>query len=381
MTGQECGFYVKRGVELVRGEGTTVWDSKGRSYLDLTSGHGVLNLGHRHPKVVQAMQNQLNRMTICSNAFDNPVRTEYIHRLAQFLPKGLRQVFLCNSGTEAVECSLKMARWITGRTGFVSAMRGFHGRSMGSLSITFNPKYRKPFEPLIEGCSYVPFGNIEALETCITASTAAVILEPIQGEGGVYPAARDYLKRVRQLCDDRGVLLVLDEVQTGFGRTGTLFALEQYGIIPDMLLMAKAMGGGVPIGGVVCRNDFHFKPGLHGNTFGGNPLSSAAALASLEQLTHSGFLDSVRQKSAFLRTELERIECSELLEIRMCGLMIGLQFSTKIHSTLAKLVDSGILALPAGPKVLRLLPPLIISPEEIVQTVDVLQEVLSRPTH
>ncbi len=246
------GLYTKQNFVIVRGQGASLWDADGNEYIDCSSGHGVANLGHANPKVAEAVYKQASTLITLFETFPNDQRAILMEKLTALTP-GLDRVFFCNSGTESVEAAVKFARLSTGRRGIVAAMRGFHGRTMGALSATWNKKYRKPFEPLVPDYSHVPYNNIEALEKEVNDQTAAVLLEPVQGEGGVYPADPSYMESVRELCDRTGALLIMDEVQTGFGRTGMMFAYQHYGITPDMLCVAKSLGGRRPDGRGVVR--------------------------------------------------------------------------------------------------------------------------------
>ena len=372
----ECDLYHKRDVCLVRGMGSQVWDDKGNVYLDCVSGHGVANLGHQHPHVMQAIRQQLDRLVSCSNVFFNDIRSSYLERLVKAAPEGLNRVFLCNSGTESIEAAMKFARLTTGRPGFISALRGFHGRTFGALSLTFNPKYREPFRPHLPDCSYVPFNKIDALQKELNPQTAAVVLEIVQGEGGVNIGNRTYLQEVKRLCNQNGTLLIIDEVQTGFGRTGSLFASQAMGIQPDMITLAKAMGGGLPMGGVLCADRVKVSQGLHGSTFGGNPLACAAGLAVLEVLEEDSLLDEVIRKGILFRDLLTAMDSTRVVDVRGLGLMIGVELRERAQSVLVELMQRGVLALPAGPKVLRFLPPLTISDGEIRKVVAVLKNIL-----
>ena len=251
----ESGVHAKRDVMFVRGQGTRVWDDQGNAFLDCATGHGVAILGHAHPKIVAAIQNQAATLITCTDTYFNDVRARFLNKLDSVTPAGMERVFLCNSGAEAVEGALKFARYTTGRTGVVATMRGFHGRTMGALSATHNPKYKKPFEPLVPGFTHVPFNKLEGAEEAIGDDTAAVIVEAVQGEGGVRPADTEFLQGLRRLCDERGALLILDEIQTGMGRTGKMFALEHHGIVPDILCLGKGIGGGVPMGRHSARSE------------------------------------------------------------------------------------------------------------------------------
>ena len=272
------GVYGKRDLAIVRGEGALIWDDEGNEYIDCVAGIGVANVGHCHPAVSAAIAAQAQTLITCQEMFYNDKRAQLLEALVAVLPDGLDRIFLCNSGTEAIEGAIKFARLSTGRTNIVAAMRGFHGRTYGALSATHKKDYREPFLPLVPGFSHVPFENIEKMKTAVTDQTAAVILEVVQGEGGVRPGSSEYFKAVRQLCDETGALLIIDEVQTGFGRTGRWFASEHVGIVPDLLALGKAIAGGVPMGAIAIGPRVTELPtGVHGSTFGGNALACAAA--------------------------------------------------------------------------------------------------------
>lgn len=374
----ESGVHAKRPIVLVRGQGARVWDDQGRSYIDCATGHGVAILGHCHPKVVEAVQRQAARLITCTDTYYNDTRAQLLERLSQVVPAGMERVFLCNSGTEAVEGALKFARYTTRRAGVVAMMRGFHGRSMGSLSATHNPKYRKPFEPLVPGFTHIPLNKLDAAEQAITEETAAVIVEPVQGEGGVRPAAPEFLQGLRRLCDERGALLIFDEIQTGMGRTGRMLALEHAGVVPDILCLGKGIGGGVPMGAIVLGPKVApLKPGLHGSTFGGNPLACAAALATLQVLEEEGLPERAAEKGAYVFRRLEALhEAPMVREVRGLGLMIGIELKCKSRPYLDVIHERGILALPAGPTVVRLLPPLMIPDDDLDYVLDTVIDVL-----
>ena len=371
------GVYTKQPIAIVRGQGASLFDADGLEYLDCSSGHGVANLGHAHPKIAEALYRQASTLITLFESFPNDQRAILMEKMAQLIP-GLDRVFFCNSGTESVEAALKFARISTGRKNVVAAMRAFHGRTYGSLSATFNKKYREGFEPLVPGFSHVPYNNIEALENAVTEETAAVILEVIQGEGGVYPADPEYIFAARRICDARGALLIVDEIQSGFGRTGKMFAIEHYDVTPDLLVCAKSLAGGMPMGAVLIgRTVRNLTPGVHGSTFGGNPLSCAAAIAALEVIEEEDLSRQAAVKGAYLIDRLNRIESPLIREVRGTGLMIGIELKHKVAPYLKELQERNIIALNAGMTVLRLLPPLVITYQQIDHLVDVLAEVLT----
>lgn len=371
------GVYPKRQVAIVRGEGALLWDADGRMYIDCVGGQGAANLGHAHPAVVAAIREQAERLISCPEIFYNDQRAAYLAELAAALPFAAR-IFLCNSGAEAVEGAIKIARLKTGRTGIVAAVRGFHGRTMGALSATFEPKYREPFMPLVPDFTHVPYNNIAALDAAVTDRTAAVILEPVQGEGGVHPAAPGYLADVERICCERGALLIIDEVQTGFGRTGTLFAIEHHGIAPALLCLAKSIAGGLPMGAIAINAALGpLPPASHGTTFGGSPLVCAAARATLRVMRDEELPRQAAEKGAYALERLAALRLPRIRAVRGQGLLIGIELKERVQPFLVALMERGVLALPAGPNVLRLLPPLVITYEQIDAVIAAIAEVLA----
>lgn len=371
------GAYLKRDLQIVRGAGARLWDADGNEYVDLVGGQGSGNLGHAHPAILQALREQSEQLMICNELFHNPVRARYQAELCR--ASKMDRVFLCNSGAEANEGAIKFARILTGRTKIIATMRGFHGRTNGALSATWNKAYRKPFEPLLPDVTHVPYNKIEKLEAAIDDSTAAVLLEAVQGEGGVHPAADGYLKAVKELCEAHGALLIIDEVQTGFGRTGTLFAHFQDDAQPDMMTNAKSIAGGIPMGAVLLREGLGpIAPGAHGSTFGGNPLACAAGLATLDVLENSGMVENAYEHGAELRQYFEENLSPDIVrEVRGRGYMFGIELRTKITGLLPALQEQGIVALPAGITVLRLLPPLVIERSELERVAEIIVDVVN----
>jgi len=374
----EMNLYPKRGIALARGEGEFVWDSEGKKYIDCTTGVGVAILGHAHPAVVGAVSRQVGTLATCYEPFYNEQRGLLEQKLVSLFG-GNARVMLSNSGTEAVECAIKLARKKTGRKAFVSAMNAFHGRSTGALTLTFKEKYRAPFEPLIGPVARVRYNDAEALKAAVTTETAAVFLEAIQGEGGVRPASAEYLKAARDICTDKGALLVLDEIQTGCGRTGKFFSYEHFGIKPDIACLAKGLGGGIPIGATIATEEASaFTPLEHGTTFGGNPLACAAANAVLDVLQKDRLLEKVSEDGRYLREKLGGIlqPKQQFRELRGMGLMIAIELKVPVKETLSALAQRGVLALPAGEQVVRLLPPFIISRSSLDSVASALSEVV-----
>jgi LysW-gamma-L-lysine/LysW-L-ornithine aminotransferase len=358
----EFGVAEPERLTIVRGEGASLWDDRGRRYVDLGATHGVGNLGASNPDVVGAVERQMRELLYVGSGFRNPVRTAFLEKLLSLLPPSFGSVFLSNSGTEAVEAALKIARSATGRTKIVAARRGFHGRTMGALSATWRPEFREPFEPLVPGVVHVTFNDVPALETAVDDSTALVLLEPVQGEGGIHVASEEYLRAARAVTEGAGALLAFDEVQTGLGRTGRLFAFQRWGIVPDLLTLAKSLAGGVPIGATVVSSEVarRFR-GSHHSTFGGNPLACAAGLAALDYTVRERLPERAERLGVLGMERLSSLSSAKTREVRGLGLMIGVELRERVAPVLQALQRRGFLALPAGATVLRLLPPLVIS--------------------
>jgi predicted acetylornithine/succinylornithine family transaminase len=368
---------------LVKGKGAKLFDKEGNEYLDFAAGIAVNGLGYGDRKVLKAIREQAAKLIHTSNLFHTEPASELARRLvAVAFPS---KVFFCNSGTEAWEGAMKFARRIgkeQGRTEYVCFERAFHGRTMGSLSTTWNPKYREPFEPLVPGVRFLPWNDLAAVAEAVGPKTAAVMIEPVQGEGGIRPAEAKFLQGIAAICRERGALLALDEVQSGLGRTGRMFAFQHAGVTPDILTLAKPLGGGLPMGAILLREDLapHIHVGDHGSTFGGNPVAAAAALAVMDRLTTPGFVEGIARKGAFLVRGLKGLKKKYpnlVAEVRGLGLMIGVEMKGEAAPVLKGLRERKILATKAGDKVLRLLPPLVITRAEIKTFLAGLDEVLN----
>ena len=292
-------LFPKRGITLVKGKNARLWDDKGNEYIDCMAGQGVVSIGHCNEKVTKAVVDQVQKLITCTGSFYSDQRALLVKKLVDITPENLKKVFLCNSGAESVEAAIKFARLSTGKTEFICAMRSFHGRTMGALSATFNPKYREPFEPLIPGFQFVPYNNFRKLKEKVNNKTAAIMLEVVQGEGGVHIGDADYFKQVSNFCKENNILLIIDEVQTGFCRTGKMFASEHFNLQPDILCLAKAMAGGLPIGAVLCSDKIEVSFGNHGTTFGGNPLVAAAANAAIDFMIEEKLADQAKEKGDY----------------------------------------------------------------------------------
>lgn len=372
----ELDVYPRRDIVLVRGKNSRVWDSEGREYIDCAGVHGTMSIGYCNEALITAVHRQMETLTGCSGTYYNDRKADLLELLVSVVPNGLTKAFLCNSGTEAVEAAMKFARLTTGKTDFVCAVRGFHGRTMGALSATHEPKYRDGFAPLVPGFTHVPFNNFERLISAVTDTTAAVLLEIVQGEGGVHIGEPEYLQSVQNFCREKGVLLIVDEVQTGFCRTGKMFACEHAGIRPDIMCVAKAMAGGLPMGAAICTNDIKVSVGKHGSTFGGNPVMCAAAIAAIQFMIENRLAEAASEKGAYFMSQFQAQRSPFVREVRQIGLMIGIELKNRVQPYLIELMQQGILALPAGLNVIRLLPPLTIPKEDLATTAEILAEVL-----
>lgn len=371
-------------------QGAVLTDINGQEYIDCLGGYGVFSTGHRHPRIVAAVKKQLDLLPMSSKVlFDKPM-ADLAELLAEITPGDLQYTFFGNSGAEAVEGALKIARLHTGRPHFVAASNAFHGKTMGALTATGRDMFRAPFQPLLSGFTHVPFGDIDAMAQAVDEQVAAVILEPIQGEGGIVVPPPDYLGAVRELCDRHGALLICDEVQTGLGRTGAMFAVDHYQVVPDIITTAKALGGGVmPIGAFTARpavwDKFIVSPFVHTSTFGGNPLACAAGVAAITVIREEGLVERARQEGAYFLTQLQALAAAYpdvIKEARGMGLMLGLELTKEGAGGLlmAELVEHGVLAAYTlnNPKVIRLEPPLVITRGQIDQVLTQLRTAVAK---
>ena len=378
--------YKRFPIVLVRGAGAKVWDSNGKEYLDFVAGIAVCSLGHSHPKVIAAIKKQAEILTHVSNLY---YIEPQIH-LARMLVENsfADKVFFCNSGAEANEAAIKIARKYAyenmsgGKYELITMKDSFHGRTLATVTATGQPKFQVGFSPLLEGFSYVPFNDIPALNNAITEKTCGIMLEPIQGEGGIKIPDDEYLSKVRKICDDRGILMILDEIQVGMGRTGTLFAYEQYKTKPDIVTLAKAVGNGFPVGVMMATDKVAsaFQPGNHASTFGGNPLAMAAGLATLETMLHDGILENVRKVGAYFVRRLHELKSRHAVikDVRGRGLIIGVELNIEGADIVKHCMDRGLLINCTGGNILRFVPPFIITERNVDTAIDILDEVLKR---
>jgi [amino-group carrier protein]-gamma-(L-lysyl/L-ornithyl)-L-glutamate aminotransferase len=372
----EVAVYPKRDLVIVKGKDATVWDEKGSEYIDCAAGIGVATIGHSNSTAVKAISKQAETLITNACVFYNDARALFLEKLNQITPANLTRSFLTNSGTEAMEAAIKFARVSTGKTDFITTVNGFHGRTMGALSGTHKLMYRQPFEPLVPGFSFVPYNNLEKMKEAVTEKTAGIILEVIQGEGGINIASQEYLEGVRALCDKNNVLLIIDEIQTGFCRTGKMFAIEHFGIEADIMTVGKAIAGGFPVGAAICSDKVKISFGQHGTTFGGNPLASAAGLAAINFMLDNNLAEEAQKKGDYFISKLKVDELSKVREARHKGLMIGIELKEKVQPYLQQLMEANILAMPAGKIVLRMLPPAVITYEQLDKVAEVLNKIL-----
>lgn len=376
------GTTSRRGEAVIaRGEGCYLWDTEGRRYLDFTSAQGVTMLGHCHPALSQAIADQAHTLISCPNFLYNDVRARFAAKLVEVLPPYLQHIFLANSGAEAIDGALKFARLVTGRTRYVAFRSSFHGRTVGAVSLTWEKKYREPFLPLLD-VVHVPYNQLGALDAALDEQIAAVVVEIVQGEGGVNPGTAEFLEGAQRLCRERGALLIVDEIQTGFGRTGRWFGFQHFDLQPDIICLAKGLGAGFPMGAIAYgdRVQAALYVGAHGSTFGGNPLACAAGLAAITTYQEENLIERSAAMGELLLDKLRTAlaDTAAVREVRGLGMMLGIDLRQKPGPYLKKLMDDhGVLALPAGSSVLRLLPPLIAGEEEIDLAVNAIAQTLA----
>lgn len=372
--------YNRYDLSVKNANGTIVEDINGKKYLDFGTGIGVCNLGHRHPAVQEAIENQLNNYWHVSNLYKQPIQEEVAKLITE--NSSADYVFFCNSGAEANEAAIKLARKVTGKEKIITFNQSFHGRTFATMAATGQEKVRIGFGPMLESFAYATYNDLESVKELIDENTAAVMLEVVQGEGGVIPGNEDFIKNLASLCKEENILLVVDEIQTGIGRTGKKFGFEHYGIDPDIFTLAKGLGNGLPVGAMVAKQKYAtaFGPGSHGSTFGGNPLAMAAAKAVLTTVFTNGFLQEVTETANYLQEQLaEHIKpLAFVKEIRQKGLMVGIECEDKATHLVPQIMDKGILVLSAGENVVRLLPPLTVSKDEVDQAVTYIKEVLQK---
>jgi acetylornithine/LysW-gamma-L-lysine aminotransferase len=375
-----ANVFAKRSIVMTKGKGALLWDINGKEYVDCMGSYGVALLGHCHPKVVAAIKTQAEQLISCHASLYNDKRTEFLQKLVSITPEGLNKAFLSNSGAEAVECAIKLARKYSGKPEIIAMMGAFHGKSMGALSATWDKKYREPFMPLVPEFKHVPPDNLEKVKEAISDKTAAVLLEPIRGEGGVRVPPDGFLQGLRKVCDEKNVLLIFDEVQTGFGRTGKLFACQHWSVTPDVMCLAKPFAGGLPIGITVAKENVMsaLKLGEHSTTFSGSPLVCAAGCAAIGALVEENLTEKAVSMGKYFKTRLEELQGKHKIikEVRGLGLMLGVELRFDVLNIVLKCAERGVLILDAGRNVLRFLPPLVITKPQIDKAISVLDKVL-----
>jgi acetylornithine/LysW-gamma-L-lysine aminotransferase len=375
-------LYQRFPVVVEKGKGAHVWDADGKEYIDCMGGYGVALVGHQNQRVNSAIKEQIDKIITVHSSLYNKTREDFLKLLIGLAPKGLTQVHLNNSGTEAVEAAMKFARKFTGKKGMVAMKGSYHGKTFGALSITFNPKYKKAFEPLVERVSYASYGDMESLRSVVDDDTAFIILEPIQGESGINVAPDGFLQDVRKLCDEKGILLIFDEIQAGLGRTGRLWACDHWNTAPDILCLAKGIAGGVPMGATLVRPDIlaSMSKGEHSSTFGGNPISCAAGIGALKAITEDGLIENSEKMGNLFRDGLEKLREKHniIREVRGRGLMIGVELKFEVRNVLMGLIEQGVLMLYSGRNILRILPPLVITEEDVTKVLHALDIVLTK---
>lgn len=383
MQTEECylaNVFSKKPVVITNGKGALVWDINGKEYVDCSSSYGVAALGHCHPKIIAAIKAQSEQLITCHSCYYNDKRAEFIDKLIKITPSGLNKAFLSNSGAESVECAIKLARKATGKTEIIALMGGYHGKTMGALSATWDKKYREPFMPLIPDIKHVGPDNSSKIGEAISEKTAAVLMEPIRGEGGIRVPPAGYLQEVREICDKRGVLLIFDEVQTSFGRTGKIFGCQNWDVTPDIMCLAKPFAGGLPIGITVAKDNIMsaFKVGEHSTTFSGSPLVCAAGCAAIDALMEEKLADKAAVNGKYFKAQLEGLAAKHKIvkEVRGLGLMLGMELRYDVYGVIQKALSKGVLVIDAGRTVVRLLPPLVITKPQIDRAITVLDEAL-----
>ncbi|MCP8317649.1 MAG: aspartate aminotransferase family protein [archaeon] len=373
--------YERFPIVIVKGQGAILWDTKGKEYIDCMGGYGVAIVGHCNKKVIDAINKQSKRLITCHGSLYNDVRASLLEKFVKISPKGLDEVYLCNSGAEAVECALKLARRYSGKPEVIAMTRGYHGKTFGALSATWNQKYRSPFLPLVPDIKFAQFGDADKVREAITEKTGAIIVEPIQGESGIYVAPNGFLKEIREICDEKNMTLIFDEIQTGFGRTGKMWACEHWNVIPDAICLAKGMAGGLPLGATLAKREIMsaFKTGDHTSTFGGNPLSCTAACATIDYILEENLIERAANLGMIFKKRLERIKANHRIvrDVRGLGLMLGMELRFDIKNILMKGIERGLIILYSGKNILRFLPPLVISEEQIHKAMDMLELIVS----
>jgi LysW-gamma-L-lysine/LysW-L-ornithine aminotransferase len=372
-------LYQKFPVRIERGKGAYVWDTSGKEYIDCMGGYGVALVGHCNPRVVEAIKNQAEKLIVCHMSLYNDTREDFLKKIAAIAPQGLNKIFFSNSGAEAVEAALKFSRRYTGKPGIISMNGGYHGKTFGALSVTYSEKYRKPFMPLLEGVKFLPYNNPN-IENAIDDSIGTVIVEPIQGETGIILPPDRLLQNMRELCTKHKIILIFDEIQSGFGRTGKMWAGEHWKTVPDMMCLAKGIAGGVPIGLTLCKPEIveAMRVGEHSSTFGGNPLACAAGSATIEALTEDKLVENAAALGNYFKEGLLILKDKHKIvrEVRGIGMMLAMELRFDVKNVLLDGIRNGLLMLYSGKNILRLLPPLVMEKRTVSTALEIIDNLL-----
>jgi LysW-gamma-L-lysine/LysW-L-ornithine aminotransferase len=375
-------LYQRFPINISKGKGATVWDVSGKEYIDCMGGYGVALIGHCNDRVVNAIKNQSEKLITCHMSLYNNVRLEFLEKVSNISPKKLSKVFFSNSGAEATESALKFSRKFTGKSGIIAMSGGYHGKTFGALSVTHNEKYRKSFQPLLEGVKFVPYSNPSKIEELLDNSIGTVIIEPIQGETGIIVPSNGVLQQIRKICDQNDLVLIFDEIQTGLGRTGRMWAGEHWSTTPDIMCLAKGIAGGLPMGLTLCKPEIldAMKVGEHSSTFAGNPLSCCAGIATIESIIEENLVENAAKVGNIFKNGLFHLKENHRIvrDVRGLGLMLALELRFDIKDILFDGIKEGLLMLYSGRNIIRLLPPLVLDEEKVVKTLSIMDKLLTK---
>ena len=375
-------LYQRFPINISKGKGAIVWDVSGKEYIDCMGGYGVALVGHCNDRVITAIKNQSDNLITCHMSVYNNTRLQFLQKMSKISPKELSKVFFSNSGAESIESALKFSRKYTGKKGVIAMIGGYHGKTFGALSVTYNEKYRKSFQPLLEGVKFVPYNNPSKIEDSLDNSIGTVIIEPIQGETGIIVPPEDFLQKIRKICDQNNLVLIFDEIQTGLGRTGKMWASEHWSTIPDIMCLAKGIAGGLPMGLTLCKPEIldAMKLGEHSSTFAGNPLSCSAGIATIDSIVEENLVgNAIKVGSIFKNGLLELKENHRIVrDVRGLGLMLALELRFDIKDILFDGIKEGLLMLYSGRNIIRLLPPLVIDEVKVLKTLDIMDKLLTK---
>ena len=374
-------LYQRFPINISRGKGSLVWDVSGKEYIDCMGGYGVALIGHCNDRVVNAIKNQSEKLITCHMSIYNNTRLEFLEKMSKISPKKLSKVFFSNSGAESTESALKFSRKFTGKSGVIAMTGGYHGKTFGALSVTHNEKYRKSFQPLLEGVKFVPYGNPSKIEESLDNSIGTVIVEPIQGETGIIVPSHGTLQQIRKICDQNNLVLIFDEIQTGLGRTGRMWAGEHWSTTPDIMCLAKGIAGGLPMGLTLCKPEIldSMKVGEHSSTFAGNPLSCSAGIATIESIIEENLVENAEKVGNIFKNGLFQLKESHRIvrDVRGLGLMLALELRFDVKDVLFEGIKEGLLMLYSGRNIIRLLPPLVLDEVKVAKTLSIMDKLLT----